>query len=98
MGIEADIRNYLRDRGIHSVWIEGAIGYIRRALNGNRHFVTQVTSIRLRKRGHLKDGIGTLALEVKAELPDAGKTASGSIVYSFSPTRAKAHRVIVTLA
>jgi len=98
MSIEENICKYLRDRGIHDVWINGAMEYIGRALNGNGHFVTQVTSIRLRKRGHLKDGIGTLALEVKAELPDAGKTASGSIVYSFSPKRAKAHRVIVILA
>ena len=96
MDIEADIRNYLRDRGIHSVWIEGAIGYIRRALNGNRHFVTKVNSIRLDKHG--RDMIGTLTLQVEAELPDAGKKVAGSIVYSFDQTRTKAHQVELKLA
>ena len=93
---EEQVIAFLRKRKVEEFWIDSAMGYVRRALNGNAHFATKITDLFLampRGQKHVK----LLAFKIEAELPDQGRTTTGNVIYTFDRKRPRAHNVDIRL-
>lgn len=82
MTIEGQIRNYLLSRGVHSIWIDGALRTMR--LSSNRWFATRATVKELVQDG---ERIKKLALRLEVEYPDRSAVGVLNAVYSFDHGR-----------
>ncbi len=87
MNIEAELTKYLFQRGVHPIWIQGALRYMR--FSTNSWFATKATVQGLEKSGN---GIAKLILHLQVQT-DMGKRSHMSLIYTFDLKRkGKEHR------
>lgn len=89
MNIEAELTKYLTKKGVHPIWIAGAIRNIR--FSTNSWFATKATMQGLRKSG--KERIAKMILLLEVEYPDKGTKGHLSLIYTHDRRhKGKEHR------
>lgn len=85
------LKDYLVRNGIEPFWANSALGWVRRVMAGNTHWVTD---LRYPRVSHHKDFKGCIRrLTVQCTLRSASDTAPGKIVYTFGMGKKGGHRV-----
>jgi hypothetical protein len=82
MNIEVELQKYLTKKGIHPIWIAGAMRHIR--FSTNSWFATKATIQGLKKKG---DWIAKMAIHLEVEYPDKAKKGHLSLIYTFDRRR-----------
>lgn len=82
MNIEAELTKYLAKKGVHPIWIAGAMGSIR--FSTNSWLATKATVQGAKLRG---DQIMKLVLHLEVEYPDKGTKGYLSAFYTFDLKR-----------
>ncbi len=94
MNIEAELTKYLAKKGVHAIWIAGAMRNIR--FSTNSWFATKATIQGLKK--NTEDGIAKMVIHLEVQT-DMGKKAHKSLIYTFDRRRkGKEHRCEYTPA
>lgn len=86
------LKAFLLRRGIDPFWANSALSWVRRALAGNTHFVTDLRYPQLTENKEYKGVIKRLSLS--CTLHSVSDRVSGKIIYTFRPGRG-GHRIIV---
>jgi len=84
------LKDFLIRKGIEPFWANSALGWVRRVMAGNTHWVTDLKYPRV---SHSKDYDGVVGrLTVHCTLHGESASVPGKIIYTFRPGKV-GHRV-----
>ena len=85
------LKDFLIRNGIDPFWANSALGWVRRVMAGNTHWVTDLRYPRVSRH---KDYTGCIRrLTVRCTLHSASADAPGKIIYTFGVGKKGGHRV-----
>lgn len=85
------LKDYLVRSGIDPFWAHSALGWVRRVMAGNTHWVTD---LRYPRVSHSKDHKGVIRrLTVRCTLHGESTAVPGKIIYTFGAGKKGGHRV-----
>jgi len=85
------LKDYLIRNGIEPFWANSALGWVRRVMAGNIHWVTDLRYPQVRCHKDFKGCIRRLA--VHCTLHSVSGTALGKIIYTFGVGKKSGNRI-----